>query len=263
MEHLNQTLIYFSPTRTTQKILEAVGEGTGAEGTKTIDLTPPDAVKNGIKAAEEELAIIGAPVYGGRIAIDAVRRLEKVRGDGTPAAVIVVYGNREYEDALLELTDIAVNAGFVPFAAAAFIGEHSLATSEKPIALGRPDTNDLEFARSFGAKLREKLNTPSIQPMPSIPGNVPYKERKSGRPISPETVEAICTVCGSCADVCPTAAISVSSKVITNKQMCIRCCACVKSCPTGAREVQDPDIKKVADWLYANYSARKEPEIFV
>ena len=41
----------------------------------------------------------------------------------TPAVLVVVYGNRAYDDALLELSDIATGAGFVPLAAGAFVGE--------------------------------------------------------------------------------------------------------------------------------------------
>jgi hypothetical protein len=51
--------------------------------------------------------------------------------------------------------------------------------------------------------------------------------------------------------------------VSTQKNLCIICCACVKNCPGGARLMQNPDIEKVTDWLFTNYSARKEPETFV
>ena len=36
-------LAYFSPTKTTQKILEALTQGVGAEDVEHINLTPPDS----------------------------------------------------------------------------------------------------------------------------------------------------------------------------------------------------------------------------
>ena len=97
-----------------------------------------------------ELCVIAVPVYGGRVATTALQRLQRLKGNGSPAILVVVYGNRDYEDALLELRDTAVQLGFVPLTAGAFIGEHSFSTPELPIAAGRPDADDLQQAREFG-----------------------------------------------------------------------------------------------------------------
>ena len=266
MDVSSQTLIYFSPTRTTERILSAVADGTGIGLTERCNLTPPEATKNTIRVIGSELALIGAPVYGGRIALEAVNRLGRIRGNNTPAVLIAVYGNREYEDALVELRDIAGARGFVPVAAAAFIGEHSFASAAIPIAYGRPDEEDIKIARDFGGCVRKKLEKlaapPAQAPFP-VPGNSPYKERKARGGVSPVTMDGTCSLCGTCADLCPMAAISVSQRVITNKDLCIICCACVKNCPTGARVMQDPDIDKAANWLYTNYGTRKEPQTYL
>ena len=97
-------------------------------------------------------------MYGGRIPRKAVQRLLHLRSDGRAAAVVAVYGNREYEDALQELTDIALEAGFVPAAGAVFIGEHSYHTDATPIAVGRPDADDLNKAMAFGQAIRRELD---------------------------------------------------------------------------------------------------------
>lgn len=99
---------------------------------------------------EGELCVIVTPVYGGRVPALALQRLQRLKGNGAPAILVVVYGNRDYEDALLELRDTAISLGFVPLTAGAFIGEHSYSTPELPIAAGRPDTDDLQQAREFG-----------------------------------------------------------------------------------------------------------------
>jgi hypothetical protein len=49
-------------------------------------------------------------VYAGRISADAKFRLQRIKANNTQAVIVVMYGNREYEDALLELNDIVVNA---------------------------------------------------------------------------------------------------------------------------------------------------------
>ncbi len=188
-----------------------------------------------------------------------------MRGNETPAVVIAVYGNREYEDALLELRDIAVDAGFVPVAAAAFIGEHSFSSVAEPIAYGRPDTADLRTARAFGQSIREKLDSleavlPDV-PL-EIPGKKPYREYQPRSGISPVTIAESCGFCGTCVEVCPMGAISLTDRVMTNSDACILCCACVKNCSSGARVMEDSGIRKVTGWLYANCRARKDPEAY-
>jgi len=259
-------LVYFSPTKTTQKILEGIAQGTAIGKIEHLDLTPPEAKIPGPDEVQDELVLLGVPVYGGRVPLAAVPRLQRLKANRTPAVIVVVYGNREFEDALLELKDLARESGFIPVAGGAFIGEHSFANDTAPIATGRPDPEDLIKAKEFGMKIREKLKgIDSIDEVSQIevPGNSPYKERRKPAEISSSTIEDLCTLCGTCASVCPVAAITVEETVETGKLACILCCACVKNCPTGARVMEEPMIKQMAEWLSTNCQIRKEPEIFV
>jgi ferredoxin len=192
--------------------------------------------------------------------------LKKLKADKTPAAITVVYGNRAYEDALLELSDLVKEVGFIPVAAGAFIGEHSYSTTANPIAEGRPDTEDLIQARDFGAMVSKKIgeikSLDAIATLP-LPGNFPYKDIVALPGISPIILDNLCNLCGACATVCPTAAITVNTTVLTDKTLCIRCCACVKSCPTEARVMEDARIIKVAQWLSRSFQERKAPEFFI
>ena len=151
------TLAYFSPTGTTKKVVESIAETIGAKDVKEIDLTKPDIMTKEVGEIKEGLAILGAPVYAGRVPAEAAKRFEKVKGNGIPAVVVVVYGNREYEDALLELRDIAVRQGFKPIAGGAFIGEHSFSSDVTPLAAGRPDGQDIDIARDLGEKLAVQM----------------------------------------------------------------------------------------------------------
>src|SRR6266568_6944252 len=172
-------LIYFSPTQTTRKVIEGISQGLQVVNVEHLDLTPPDAEIQKPQGWHDDLAVIGAPVYSGRLPAVAVSRFRKLEGNGAPAVIVVVYGNRAYEDALLELRDVALEAGFKPIAAGAFVGEHSYSTNDTPIAAGRPDMEDLGKAKAFGKMIREKMhNIPALDQAGSfyLPGNVPFKE---------------------------------------------------------------------------------------
>lgn len=259
-------LIYFSPTRTTRKIVEAIAKGIQIEPLQRIDLTPPDARTQRIVKIYEGLVIIGSPVYGGRLPAEAAARLLRLRGNGAPTAVVVVYGNRAYEDALLELRNIALDVGFSPIAAGAFIGEHSYSTDTVPVAPGRPDMKDLVKATEFGKNIHEKLknmHTRKEMSLIEVPGNFPYKKRGLLSNISPVTQEALCAKCKACVFACPTAAIAAEKAILTNRDLCIRCCSCIRTCPTGARKMEDPQIRQLAEWLNKHCGERKEPETYI
>jgi ferredoxin len=259
-------LIYFSPTGTTKSVLEGIAQGLQAETIKHLDMTLPDASTRAIAETHGELAIVGAPVYGGRLPPDAAQRLHRLAGDDTPAVVVVVYGNREYEDALLELNNLVTEAGFIPVAGGAFIGEHSFNSEAMPIATGRPDEEDLEKATEFGKAIREKmrgLNTLDEMVPLKVPGDFPYKKWSKWPGVAPSTQEATCIQCETCISVCPTAAITMDGTLKTNSDICIVCCACVKACPTGARIADHPRIRQSQEWLSTNCRQRKEPETFL
>ena len=258
-------LVYFSPTGTTQKVLKSIAGGIACASVEHINLTLPDNAKQVMPLCSDDLVIFGAPVYGGRLPAEAINRFKQIRANSTPAVVVVVYGNREFEDSLLELKNLVIDLGFIPLAGGAFIGEHSFATAEAPIANGRPDGLDVQKAMLFGAGIKEKITSlPSLEKPTdlAIPGRFPYEGGPRPMSVTPVTNEDTCTLCGTCATVCPTAAISVNGRVATEVGACIRCCACIKNCPTGARAWKDEKMQTITSWLKENCGARKEPQIF-
>ena len=255
-------LVYFSPTGTSRQIVEAIANGIQVSY-EHLDLTPPAAKTQEFEEFHDDLAVIASPVYAGRVPLEASYRLQRLKANDTPAVLVVVYGNRAYENALQELRELAAEVGFKPVATGAFIGEHSFSTPKKPIAHGRPDQEDLKKAMEFGKKIKGKMRgirgPEDISPL-KVPGKSPYRERwDPGEPMSPVTEEEPCTKCGRCAEVCPTAAVAVGTVVTTQEDACICCCACVKNCPTGARAMR-PRMLQVAEWLHTNFLDRKEPE---
>lgn len=221
----------------------------------------------------DTVAVFAAPVYGGRIPRTALERMEGIRGEGTPAVVIAVYGNRAFEKAAAELADFVRARGFVPVAAAAFVGEHSYSTERTPIAAGRPDGQDLAAAEAFGRAVRRKLagqgplpvdaarlkapGTPLVPLLRFIRFVLAYRRRQKKHPVVllPAGSADCCTHCGRCAAVCPTGAIARGDELRTDAARCIRCCACVKGCPVGARTFETP----FAAALSRNFARRKPP----
>ena len=246
--------------------MESIAQGITIENVEHIDLTLPAGMQQNIRTFSDELVILGAPVYGGRLPVEAINRLKQLKASKTLAVPVVVYGNREFEDSLLELKNLAIELGFVPIAGGAFVGEHSFATKDLPIANGRPDSLDVQKAMEFGARIKEKiasLQSADRQMVLDIPGRFPYEGGARSMTIAPLVREDTCTVCGTCAAVCPTSAIAINGRVTTKIDLCIRCCACIKSCPTDSRYWEDGMMKKITTWLNENCTARKEPQIFL
>jgi len=267
--------VYFSPTGTTRKVVEGIVAGMRAENPVTIDATKKAHRRGSAHQFKHELAVLAVPVYYGRVPEAATKYFDSLTGDNTPAVIVVVYGNRAYDDALIELYDIAVRRGFVPVAAGAFIGEHSYSTEILPAAAGRPDMKDLEAAHAFGDAVREKLlRCGSVREalLTGIPGNRPYIEpeglyrlreiRKASR-FTPQTDESLCTLCNRCIEACPEDAIDQLDILKTDNRECIMCFACIKICPVNARRMAEPAFFLRVKEIFERCRERKEPEWYL
>lgn len=256
------TMMYFSPTRTTKKIVSAIGKTFFEKmlcKTNIVDLTPLVARMRTYSFCEEDVVIFGAPVYAGRIPPLLLPILRQVNGNGARAVVVSVYGNRAFDDALLETFDLFTEQGFTVCAAGAFIGEHSYS---KAVAGNRPDVEDLLAADLFATVAYEKVK--SGTPVRSlIEGNRPYKEYApsvlSARK-APVVDAALCVHCGKCIEVCPVCTIAAD---LSDRGQCIGCAACVKFCPRQARAFDGEDMQRLRMRLEETCRERKNPKFFV
>jgi ferredoxin len=258
MKLVNQ--IYFSPTGTTRKIVNTIARSLLCDQEIKNDITHKPILAS---YTSSDLVIIAAPVYAGRLPSLMEERLEGLSGTNTRAIIIVVYGNRDYDDALLELYNRVTQKGFLVISAAAFVGEHSYSNKTYPIALNRPDEKDLRKASDYGSSLLSILNQKTSPHYNlDIPGRYPYKPASVPRSISPVSNDR-CTMCLTCMEACPSKAIRQGITLETDPKKCILCSACIKICPNDAREFIDEKILNITENLYLNCRERKEPELFL
>lgn len=271
------TTYCFSPTGTSRQNMMAVVKGLGIGDVVHRDLTLCDNSDSFSFTLHSsiDVVIFSVPVYGGKVAPTALARMEQVRGEDTPAILLVTYGNRNFEQALVQLADFVNERGFRPIAAAALVGEHSYSNATYPIAVGRPDVADLTSAEEFGKLISIKLNakegvkqinvaeemprleTPeaSLQAFRSFVQEYTRQQQENPTKVYPSASKEACTHCGKCVTLCPTQAITLGNEEVSDPMCCIRCCACVKGCPSGARTFLSPFAKPLSE----NFQIRREP----
>ena len=244
-------IAHFSPTGGTKKVADAIAAGFHTPLVE-MDLTKADAA---VSMGENDALMAVLPVYAGRVPQISLKRLSALKGNVQKAVAVVVYGNREYDDALLETTDALEANGFQVIAAAAFIAEHSIVRS---IAAGRPNAEDEALCRQFAADVmaKENIATP-IQ----VPGNSPYKELKPSA-FHPAANES-CVMCGACAQQCPMGAIPLEDTSLTNNDLCINCMRCVQVCPQQCRALPDAFLNMITQMLNQNAAGYKKPFVFL
>ena len=250
----NITKIFFSPSGTTKKVIEEFSKN--FEGKKeTYDLLNFNETK---EVSGDDVAIVGMPIFAGRLPKSGRDRLAKIKGNNTKAIAIVNYGNAHVTDALLELVDLLKENNFNVIAAASTVSHHSIFSG---VAVGRPDSDDLDKINDFAQKCMEKIE--SEEPLQSeIPGNRPYTDYKQ-LPFLIECDETVCAFCYDCVTICPESAIPDDDPVDTDFERCSRCTACISICPEDARKFSGDAFEAKKPAFEEANSVRKEPEFYL
>lgn len=249
--------VYFSPSSTTKKISCYFAESLDLNYEK-IDLLRKNIEE--IKYFKKnELLIIAMPVFSGRIPQYCVEIINKFKTEREALCLpIVVYGNRDFDDALLELNNILTNNGFATLAGIAAVAKHSLFTN---VAKNRPDDLDYSNFDDFLADIKNKLKNNKLAEKVKIPGKKPYK--KIGSFLKPVVIKELCINCGMCSRICPVNAIDIKNPLKTNNEICISCTACVNICPAKGRVFITSDLKETARSFENKVKERKEAIAFI
>lgn len=246
--------IFFSPTGGTKKVADILVKELG-QNIEEIDLSNIDLLSYSLQGGD--LAIISMPSFAGRPPQIAIERLKQIKGNGVKTVIVTVYGNRDYEDSLIEMYDEAINNGFNVIGAISAIAEHSII---RKYAKNRPDINDEIQLKSFVNEINKKLNTSEVTKL-NIPGNRPYKDIK-GIGLIPKTTNK-CNKCGMCAQNCPVGAISFDNVSKIDAEKCISCMRCVSICPKSAKKISKLITFIAGLMIRKQCIVRKENELFL
>lgn len=266
--------VYFSGTGTTRRTVERIAGGIASRlnlPAESVDFSRPAVRQETLGFGEKDLVVFGAPVYAGRVPNVLLPFLqERIVGGGALAVPVVLFGNRNYDDALIELRNILAADGMHPIAAGAFVGEHSFS---RVLGADRPNAEDEALMDEFAARVAALAAGLDAAPVKSVAmrGQEPlrpyYTPRdRAGNPINilkvkPKTDLSRCGGCGLCADLCPMGSIDPAD-VSAVRGICIKCCACVKGCPTGAKFFDDAGYLYHQHELEAQYARPAENEVF-
>ena len=266
--------VYFSGTGTTRRTVERIAGGIASRlnlPAESVDFSRPAVRQETLGFGENDLVVFGTPVYAGRVPNVLLPFLrERIVGGGALAVPVVLFGNRNYDDALIELRNILAADGMHPIAAGAFVGEHSFS---RVLGADRPNAEDEALMDEFAARVAALAAGLDAAPVKSVAvrGQEPlrpyYTPRdRAGNPINilkvkPKTDLSRCGGCGLCADLCPMGSIDPAD-VSAVRGICIKCCACVKGCPTGAKFFDDAGYLYHQHELEAQYARPAENEVF-
>lgn len=243
--------IYFSPTGSTKKVTTFIANH--FQNSQDIDISLP--VHQIIEMNKADFCIVGVPSFGGRVPFIVSERLKNIKGDQTPVLLVVTYGNRAYDDTLLELKETMEKSGFCVIGAYTIVTEHSIMHQ---FATGRPTQEDLKDIETHIEEVKARLQKENVSI--KVPGHKPYKEY-NGIPLKPKTSKE-CNQCGICAKQCPVQAIPVDKPNTTIEDICISCMRCVKICPQHARKCSSLKISISSQKLKKVCSIKKDNEFF-
>lgn len=246
--------VTFSPTGTSKMVAGLISSAFDGE---KIDIDLCMEKNRKLTADGDDLCVFSLPCYGCRVPHTAAERLAGICGQSTPAIICVTFGNRDFEDSLLELSDIVSENGFRVISACAASTEHNII---RVFGAGRPDETDIKEIKQFAADSLDKIIS-GCRKSPYIPGNRPYKQWKAGdTPII--TDKDRCTGCGICSSMCPVQAISPDGKK-TDTEVCIGCMRCIRICPDGSRSLPEQYIAKLTEHLEPLCRSRKPNHFYL
>ena len=226
--------VYFSGKGTTKACADCIASEMGMEVNEYNWLIPADE-REKMNIPQEDVLLFSMPVYGGFIPHICAERVSTLEGNHTPAVIAAVYGNRHYDDALVQKHHVGQGRQIPAGPQGAFLGEHWIF---RTVGAGRRDEEDRAAMKEFAGRCRDLLAQRELweDKKIQVPGKTAYDPSAfKGVPFHPDGDEK-CVGCGKCVQVCPQGAISRENPRETDGALCISCGACIAVCPEKARD---------------------------
>ena len=261
--------MYFSPTGTTEKIVKRISTNIAEKlniQPINIDFTLKVDRKRIYNFEKGDLVIIGTPVYAGRVPNVLLEFLNNnIFGNSSFVVPVVLFGNRNFDEALNEMLVIMKKNNFINLGGAAFVGEHSFS---KILGKNRPDTLDFDIADKFSQSIIDRMSMEkdfiTIDDSYKIKPYYTPRDRNGNAinilKVKPKTNDS-CDNCGICVKVCPMNSICAENPREING-ICIKCGACEKKCPIGAKFYDDENYLYHKTELEEQFIKRAQPTIF-
>ncbi len=247
--------LYFSPTGTTKKVIDIICSPWNCEKLY-FDLSDTTNSVLDITFEENDICVVATPSFSGRVPQFIIPKLQKLCGNKAKAILITTYGNRAYDDTLIELKNTMEGSGFLCISAVASATRHSVIPK---YGAGRPDSRDAKELKEISIRCKNAIeHTVSTV---RVPGNMPYRKYLS-IPVKPK-INNKCIGCGLCSKKCPVQAIPLEHLNTTDKEKCISCMQCITLCPKKARYISCL-VRKIAEIKMRKLcDGRKSNEFFV
>ena len=178
--------IYYSPAGGTELMTEALARKIGAilDECSPLDVSVEcyDMLREesrSIAFNDETEAVIGMPVYVGKIPLPAARAMHNIDGNGAMTLAAVSYGGRKYGNALFELKRLTEECGFKAIGAGAFMVSYMARRgSARSMAPAIDREAIMDFSKAASEKIKRlagcEIEELRIKPMPvEVSGRMP------------------------------------------------------------------------------------------
>ncbi|NBK21036.1 MAG: hypothetical protein EOM68_03310 [Spirochaetia bacterium] len=246
---MNYTLLVFSPTGHSKACALAVAKAT-KQAFVELDVTHFTQRLKPLAFSDTTL-IVAYPVYGGRVPVLFAEYLRgQVSCTNCKALAIATFGNRAFEDALVEMEDLLLEKGVSLIGAASIVCEHSYTDK---VGAKRPDFEDFQVLDRLAVYLNGETKT--VHP----PGNRPYKRAMpvADPPYMPQPKDKAHPISSQCYAVCPTSCLAKG-----DADLCIHCCACIQV-SNNTLVMENPWFGEFTKHLEATCQKRVNSELYL
>lgn len=250
---VNVFMVYFSPAGATRHVAEVIETQFQTLGTRTakFNLVEQKDLASLISAQVQNskghtCLFVGSPVYALHAVPPVMQFISKLsESSGAFAVPFVTWGGASSGIALFEMGRELINKGYSIIGAAKVLAVHSLMWQlENPLGMGHPDSEDYRLVQDLAINVHKQLA--SDNPRGIKLSKLAYQSKAHHSEMEQASLEVakahipvreidkdLCAQCQTCAEACPTNAITFSLYPEFGNS-CIFCFSCMKNCPEEA-----------------------------